>query len=138
MSLLLDAGAMYAQADRADSHHAPVVETLRVEWEPLITSAVTVAEADYLILSRLGVDVELAFLEDLAEGTFQVECLNRNELRMALQIVRQYRDLSIGLADASLVVLAQRFRAHLLPWAIRNASGPVWLDGNLMVPPISG
>jgi uncharacterized protein len=114
MSLLLDAGALYAQADRADPHYAAVAEILRIEREPLMTSAVTVAEADHLILTRLGVDVELAFLEDLAEGTFQVECLNRTELRVALELVRQYRDLTIGLADASLVVLAQRFRTRRL------------------------
>jgi predicted nucleic acid-binding protein len=65
----LDAGAVYAQADRANPHHAVVAEILLAERQPLITSAVTVAEADYLILTRLGVEVELAFLEDLAEGT---------------------------------------------------------------------
>ena len=114
MALLLDAGALYAQADRADPHHAAVAEILRVEREPLVTSAVAVAEADYLILTRLGVDVELAFLEDLAEGTFLVECLSRPELAAALAVARRHRDLAIGLADASLVVLAQRFRTRRL------------------------
>jgi predicted nucleic acid-binding protein len=114
VSLLLDAGALYAQADRADPHHAAVAEILRSETDSLITSAVTVAEADYLILTRLGIDVELAFLEDLAEGTFQVECLTRAELGVALEIARRYRDLAIGLADASLVVLARRFGTRRL------------------------
>ena len=114
MALLLDAGALYAQADRADPHHAAVAEILRAEPEPLITFAVTVAEADDLILSQLGIDVELAFLEDLAEGTFQVECLSRAELGTAVALVRRYRELAIGLADASLVVLAQRFRTRRL------------------------
>ena len=114
MSLLLDAGALYAQADRADPHHAAVAHILQSEPDPLITSAVTVAEADYLILTRLAIEVELAFLEDLADGTFQVECLNRTELGVALQIARQYRDLALGLADASLVVLAKRFRTRRL------------------------
>jgi predicted nucleic acid-binding protein len=112
VSLLLDAGALYAQADRADPHHTAVARILQAEREPLITSAITVAEADYLILSRLGIEVELAFLEDLAEGTFQVECLNRAELGIALEVARRYRDLAIGLADASLVVLAERFRTR--------------------------
>ncbi len=111
---MLDAGALYAQADRADPHHAAVAELLQAEREPLIASAIAVAEADYLILTRLGVDVELAFLEDLAEGTFEVEWLNRGELRTAAQIARRYRDLELGLADASLVVLAQRFRTRRL------------------------
>jgi predicted nucleic acid-binding protein len=114
VALLLDAGALYAQADRADPHHAAVVEILQAEREPLVTSAVAVAEADDLILTRLGVDVELAFLEDLAEGTFLVECLSRPELATALAVARRHRDLAIGLADASLVVLAQRFRTRRL------------------------
>ena len=114
MSLLLDAGALYAQADRADPHHAAVVEIIQSVREPLITSAIALAEADNLILTRLGVDVELLFLEDLAEGTFQAECLNRAELRLASEIARRHRDLAIGLADASLVVLAKRFNTRRL------------------------
>ncbi len=114
MVLLLDAGALYAQADRADPHHAAVADVLRSEREPLLTSAVAVAEADYLILTRLRIDVEFAFLEDLAQGTFVVECLSRPELGIALTVARRYRDLAIGLADASLVVLAQRFRTRRL------------------------
>jgi predicted nucleic acid-binding protein len=106
--LLLDAGALYAQADRADPNHRATVDVLQDETGPLIASALAVAEADYLILTRLGMNVELAFLEDLAEGTYQMECLTRGELRTAASVVRQYRDLALGLADASLVVLAQR------------------------------
>ncbi len=70
------------------------------------------AEADYLILTRLGVDVELAFLDDLAEGSFLVECLTRRELGMARDIARRYRDLELGLADASLMTLAGRHRTR--------------------------
>lgn len=110
MALILDAGALYAQADRADPGHEAVVEVLEKERGTLITSAVAVAEADYLILTRLGVDVELAFLDDLAEGTFIVECLTRRELGVARNVARRYRDLEPGLADVSLVVLAARHR----------------------------
>ncbi|CAN5801785.1 hypothetical protein BH23ACT11_BH23ACT11_30410 [soil metagenome] len=67
------------------------------------------AEADYLILSRLGIDVELAFLDDLAEGTFVAECLTRDELRRARDLARRHRDLELGLADVSMVVLAHRY-----------------------------
>ena len=114
MALLLDAGALYAQADRADPHHDEVAEILQAERGPLIASAIGVTEADYLILTRLGIDVELAFLEDLAEGTFQVESMSRTDFGAALRVARRYRDLELGLADASLVVLAQRFRTRRL------------------------
>lgn len=109
MALIVDAGALYAQADADEPRHAATAEVLRTERGTLVTSELAVAEADYLILDRLGVDVELAFLEDLADGTFQVECLTRDELRIARTVVDQYRDLQIGLADASLVVLANRY-----------------------------
>jgi predicted nucleic acid-binding protein len=69
-----------------------------------------VAEADYLILDRLGVDVEIDFLTDLVEGTFSVECLSHSDLADARGLVQRYRDLRLGLADASLVVLAARHR----------------------------
>lgn len=109
MALLVDAGALYAQADADEPRHAGVAEVLRAECETLVTSELAVAEADYLILDRLGLDVELAFIDDLVAATFQVECLTRDELRTARDLVGQYRDLRIGLADASLVVLAGRF-----------------------------
>lgn len=39
-----------------------------------------------------------------------VECLDREGLNMAREVARRYRDLRLGLADASLAVLAARHR----------------------------
>jgi predicted nucleic acid-binding protein len=114
MALLVDAGALYAQADADEPGHAAVRAILERERETLVTTELAVAEADYLILDRLGPDVELAFLEDLAEGTYVVECLDPAQLRAARDVVAQYRDLQIGLADASLVVIAERYGTRRL------------------------
>ena len=111
-ALIVDAGAMYAQADADEPRHEAVARLLRDERGPLVTSELAVAEADYLILDRLGIEVELAFLDDLASGAFQVECLSRAELEQARGIVDQYRDLKLGLTDASLVVIAARHRTN--------------------------
>lgn len=109
MALIIDAGGLYAQADRADPAHEAVIEVLKEERGPLVTSGIAAAEADYLILSRLGIDVELAFLDDLAEGTFVLEGLTRDDLGVARGLARRYRDLELGLADVSLMVLARRY-----------------------------
>jgi predicted nucleic acid-binding protein len=109
VALIVDAGALYAQADAEEPRHDAVARVLVAEREALVTTELAVAEADYLILTRLGVGVELAFLEDLAMGTYIVECLTRDELRTAREVVERYRDLQLGLADASLVVLAHRY-----------------------------
>jgi predicted nucleic acid-binding protein len=79
----------------------------------LLVSAFTAAEADHLILSRLGIDTELAFLEDLA-GTYSVQSLDATGLERASALCDRYRDLEIGLADASVVVLADAWRTHAI------------------------
>jgi predicted nucleic acid-binding protein len=110
VTLLVDAGPLYAQADRDEPRHRDVVQVLTSERGTLVTSQIITAEVDYLILDRLGVDVELAFLTDLAHGTYVAECLSHAELETARDLVAKYRDLRLGLADASLVVLAHRLR----------------------------
>lgn len=114
MALVVDAGALYAQADADEPGHGAVRAILERERGPIVTTELAVAEADYLILDRLGPDVELAFLEDLAEGTFLVECLDRAQLRTAMDVVARYRDLRLGIADASLVVIAEQYASRRL------------------------
>lgn len=71
----------------------------------LVVSAFAAAEADHLILKRLGLRAELAFLKDLAE-TYVVRSLDATGLRRARALCEQFASLELGLADASSVVLA--------------------------------
>ena len=125
MALIVDAGALYAQADADEPRHAAVRAVLEAEREALVTTELAVAEADYLILDRLGPDVELAFLNDLAEGTFIVECLDQGQLRTARAVIERYRDLRLGLADASLVVIAERYATRRMLTFDERAFGAV-------------
>jgi uncharacterized protein len=111
-ALILDAGALYAQADADEPQHELIVQILREERDVLVTSQVVAAEADYLILDRLGIEVELAFLDDLAAGTYVMDALAQPELAVARDVAARYRDLQLGLADASLVVLAARWQTR--------------------------
>lgn len=108
MPLIVDAGALVVAADADEPRHDAVAAIIRAEREALVTSELAVAEADYLIRDRLGIDVELAFADDLAAGTYLVDCLDRDGLAAARDLIKRYRDLKLGLADASLVVLAKR------------------------------
>jgi uncharacterized protein len=71
------------------------------------------AEADYLIGTRLSIDAELAFLDDLS-SVYTVQDLDPAGLRGARDLCAQYRDLELGLADASMVVLAERWSTRSL------------------------
>jgi len=112
VALVVDASSLLAYVDADEPRHHDVGDVLRSERGSLVTTELTAAEADYLILTRLGVDAELAFLRDLEEGTFIVDCLDRGELLKAREVVARYRDLRLGLADASLVVLAARYQTN--------------------------
>jgi uncharacterized protein len=79
----------------------------------LVVSAFTAAEADHLVLTRLGVDAELALIEDLAV-TYTVPALDARGLKAARDLCARYRDLELGLADASIVVLAEQWSTHTL------------------------
>ncbi len=104
--MIVDAGALYGIADANDPDHGALVATLQ-EWPgELVVSAFTAAEADHLVLSRLGIDAELALIDDLA-ATYTVQALDPAGLKRARELCAQYRDLELGLADASIVVLAE-------------------------------
>jgi len=130
VTIIVDAGPLYSQADRRDPDHGAVAEILLSAREPLVVPAFAAAEADSLILTRLGIDTELAFLEDLASGAFTERALSPAELRAAAGLARRYRDLELGLADASIVVLAARSRTRrLLTFDERAFRAVTPLDG---------
>jgi predicted nucleic acid-binding protein len=110
VTLVLDSGVLIVQADVDDHRHEAVARLLREEPGPLVTTEMVAAEADYMIMSKLGVDIELDFLDDLAASSFIVECLSGADFGTVREVARRYRDLKLGITDASLVVLAQRHR----------------------------
>ena len=70
------------------------------------------AEVDYLLGKRIGRAARLAFLDDLAVGTFVAVCLESDDYRQVVQLESRYADLDVGLADCSVVVLAARFQTR--------------------------
>ncbi len=95
-------------ADASDPDHGLLVQTLEQWPGDLVVSAFTAVEADHLVLTRLGIDAELALIDDLAI-TYTVQALDPAGIKRARDLCAQYRDLQLGLADASIVVLAAQW-----------------------------
>jgi predicted nucleic acid-binding protein len=108
MALIADSGALYALVDADDEHHEAVREVVESEVGPIIVPTAILAEVDYLLLTHLGVDHELAFLEDLGSGAYSLEPLTPPDLIRARELIAQYRELRIGLADAAVAATAER------------------------------
>ena len=54
----------------------------------------------------------MAFLQEVADGAYVLEAFTEQDMSTAIRLVKQYADLKLGLADASLVVLAARYRCR--------------------------
>ena len=110
-AVIADTSALLAFFDASEPDHKAVSEVLSAA-DTLVVSPYVVAELDYLVATRHGVDNELAVLDELASGAWQLAALDQQELRRARGVIASYRDQEIGLADASIVVLAERYRTR--------------------------
>ena len=112
MTLLLDAAPLVALADPDEPQRDSILEVLAEERGALVIPAPVTAEIDYLLGQRFGHAARRAFLRDLAAGRFTVASLNREDYATIVELDTRYEDLQLGLADCSLVVLADRFGTH--------------------------
>jgi len=112
--LVCDTSGLVAYFDASDAHHLAVSAIIQPDPGPFIVSPYVVAELDYLLASRRGVQAELAVLTALASGAWELVCCDSTDLRQAQSIVQRYRDQDIGLTDASLVLLCARYRTDRL------------------------
>lgn len=110
--MIADTSGLLALFNRAEPRHAEVADIVMGVDGPLVVSPFVVAELDYLIATRLGVEAEIQVLQELSSGAYVLESLDADELARAAEVVRRYADLGIGVADASLVVLADRHRTR--------------------------
>ena len=112
-AVIADTSALLAFFDASEPDHKAVSEVLSAA-DTLVVSPYVVAELDYLVATRHGVDNELAVLDELASGAWQLAAFDEQELRRARGVIASYRDQEIGLADASIVVLAERYRTRTI------------------------
>jgi uncharacterized protein len=114
MTIVCDTSGLIAFFDGSDAWHADVSAAMETDPGPFIVSPYVLAELDYLLATRRGVPAELAALRELSGGAWELPCCEAGDLRRALAIIGQYQDQNIGLADASLVILADRYRTDRL------------------------
>ena len=107
--IICDTSGLVAAYSARDARSQAVTELLRREPGSLILSPFVLAELDYLIATRAGVADELKVLSDVASGVYSLAELDRFDVAQAAALVERYRDMDIGLADASVVVLAGRY-----------------------------
>lgn len=95
------------------------MEALAAGRPPYIVPAGILAEICYLVEARLGHDVLDAFLADLADGTFHLDCGER-DLPEIRRLAGRYRDMALGFSDAAVVACAVRSGGLVLTFDRRD------------------
>ncbi len=107
--ILIDTGGVAAAVDPRQAHHAAAAQVL-IQPQRRILSPFVLAELDYLITANAGQDQALRLLADVARGVYQLEPFGPADIAAAVTVIEQYADLRLGLADASIVVLANHYQ----------------------------
>ena len=105
--LLVDTSGLLAHYDRGEAHHAAAARVLSRPQRRLLSPFI-LAELDYLVAQIGGQAAETLVLQDVAEGRYELAPFDSADVAAALRVIERYADLQIGLADASIVVLAER------------------------------
>jgi uncharacterized protein len=106
---VVDTGPLYAAVDEDDADHDRSRAVLQDRRYHLVVPAMVVAEASYLVGSRLGPDIEARFLRGME--SIDVEAPGPRDWSRIAELVERYADFPLGGADASLIALAERLGA---------------------------
>jgi predicted nucleic acid-binding protein len=108
--IVLDTGGLYAALDANEVLHGRAVAALAAARPPRAVSPFVLAELDYLIGTRVGHKAQMALVDEVTRGAYQLEPFSSEDMTHARRVMERYADLRIGLTDASVVVLANRHR----------------------------
>lgn len=106
--ILLDTSGLLSALDESQRHHRECATLLGKAEPPLLLSPFVLAELDYLLMRHVGRQAQAALLEEVARGAYQLESFGAGDVASAREVIDRYADLDIGLANASIVVLAER------------------------------
>lgn len=110
--ILLDTSGILAALFDDQKHHEECAQIMRDDDGPYILSPFVLAEADYLILKYGGIEAEQMFLEDVELGRYLLAEYHQFWMGDTRRMVHRYRDLNIGITDASLIVLADEYKCY--------------------------
>ncbi|MDP3296205.1 MAG: PIN domain-containing protein [Thermodesulfovibrionia bacterium] len=103
--IAIDTGPIVALFDKEDDKHALCTKIFKEIHEPLVTTWPVLTEAFYLLSFSPTVHDDL--WEFIERGIVIVYNLNTNLFSTCRTLMKQYRDLPMDLADATLIAMAE-------------------------------
>lgn len=108
--ILLDTSGLLAALDATQQSHSPAAASLAAARPPLLLSPFVLAELDYLLATRVGEAAQSALLGEVERGAYTLMPMTAGDVGSAHTVIARHAGLQIRLADASIVVLAERHK----------------------------
>jgi predicted nucleic acid-binding protein len=106
--IIVDTSGLLSAMDASDPLQPRSAAALRSAHGPRLLSPFVLAELDYLLGRRVNLAAARRLLDEVVRGAYRLEPFGSEDIEQAGAIIDRYRDLDLGLADASIVVLAER------------------------------
>lgn len=106
--ILVDTSAALQLASSTGHRHDDVRRVVEELDGPFLLSPFVLAELDYMLIERHGQEKQLALLSQVVDGAYELAEFDRADVEAARIVMAKYPDLRVGLADASIVVLAEK------------------------------
>lgn len=127
--IVLDTSGVLALKDESQPDHVAVARLIADNDDDLLLSPFVLAECDYMLTTRLGPAAAHELLDEVVGGAFELVEIDNGDVAAASGVIDRYGNLHIGIADASLVVIAARYQTtRLLTSDHRHfrAIAPLW------------
>lgn len=105
MALIIDTGPLVAMLDATDPDHERCAHVLQRSVEPRVVPVCVLIEVEYLL--RPWPEAFAALLADFEVGGLELVDLPTRWLLRAGELVDRYRDLPLGLVDATVVAATE-------------------------------
>jgi uncharacterized protein len=108
VALIVDTGPLVAMLDATDPDHERCTRLLQDSDEPRVVPVCVLVEVEYML--RPWPEAFAALLADFEAGSLELVDLSVRWLLRAGELVDQYRDLSLGLVDATVIAATEMLR----------------------------
>jgi uncharacterized protein len=128
---------LVAYLNRNDPDHVPCVALFDARADDLVITPYVLTEACYLVAKYIGADAEANLVEAVAAEDLHQAEITPADLRRIVELMHRYRGFPLGLADASVVAVAERFRLDEVATLDRRhflAVTPTHIDSFTLLP----
>lgn len=108
MALIVDTGPLVAMLDATDPDHERCTRVLQQADEARVVPVCVLVEVEYML--RPWPEAFAALLADFEAGSLELVDLPVRWLVRAGELVDEYRDLSLGLVDATVIAATEMLR----------------------------